>query len=152
MHYVVVLVDNKCLMNSKSMKEARHQSASTCYTGAIRFRVYPRLSATPAEGKATLTLEVMPEPKILGWYGQTELNVTVKIDDKSQAATESIPLEDPLEPTLHEYTPILDFRRGQGLRPIDLPLDLRGKELRSVKSMKGTLSARVESTDYPVLT
>ncbi len=150
-HHQVVLVDNQHVIRSANLRKARSLSASTCYAGVVRIRAFPRLSQPTEAGRANLTLEFLPEPKFLGWYEQSEMNLTVLYDAKSNALARTLALEDVPDSQFHDYVSAPDLRRGAGLRLIELALQLPNRECQTVRSLKGTLAVRVESAEYPVL-
>lgn len=147
-----LLMDNNFLKDYQSRAKFQPRFASTYYSGAVRFRAYPSITATAKGGQAVLTLEIMLEPKILTWYQQTEVKVTAKFDDKGQVFSQIYALEKTREPGFQEFEAPTDFRLGKGLRLVEIPLELPNQQCNTVKSLKGTIVVRVESQERPLLT
>lgn len=130
----------------------------TCYSGAVRVRALP--PGTPVMGPAVekgeiqCVLEAYPEPK-LPWLNVVSVQLEKAVDDQGQTLSQSVgeAAADGKAPDARVAGPMIVARpMGMGGRPVALRLKKGDKESRTLKELKGSMSAQMRTSPQPYLT
>jgi hypothetical protein len=155
---VVALANNRLLL-----KDGKAASSPTAYMGAARIRavgaspLFPG-SAVP-DGEAIINLQISLEPKLL-WRRLTALRIDKVVDDQDQtlveaAASETAPPPAPPAPPGGGIGFMLASEHNLGYGPslyTSLRLKKGEKPAKTIKELKGTLTAEVFGPIKPMIT
>lgn len=160
------------------LKDGKPKQLPSDDRSAIRIRALPKsnLSGNAAEGEFILTLEVSPEPK-LQWEALQSIHIDKAVDDRAQKLAQVVPqVEGPAGPggwagnnlqqqmqmkmqmQMRMQMQMMRARRqgaptlgGVASLPVFVQFKKGAKEAKSLKELKGTITANLLSEAQPMI-
>jgi hypothetical protein len=129
----------------------------TSYAGAVRVRALPRNDSVSrtlsGEGEIPCLLEAYPEPKLPS-LSVVSVQVEKAVDDQGQNLSQSVGERSTAKENTPEGPParVVVSPYGRGARAVALLLKKGDKESKSLKELKGSISAQIRTAPQPIFT
>jgi hypothetical protein len=148
-------------INQITLADGKPEERPTCYAGSVRIRALPPGTAVPGvpkrEGEMVVALQVSPEPK-LQWQNLVGVRVEKAVDDKDQSLIQAVAAADGDDAPnpIGVVKPAVAMRirppMMMGWQEVPVRLKKGDKESKSLKEIKGTVSAQIRTAPEAMMT